>query len=74
MTAMRQEAIELVEQMPEDKLTFVIQIMKGVTGLFDNKEQERKEAFEILENVRRKGNIFDYDDELASYRDEKYGN
>lgn len=73
MTAIRQEAIELVEQMPEDKLTFVIQIMKGVTGLFDNKERERKEAFDILENIRKRGNIFNYDDELASYRDEKYG-
>ena len=27
MTAMREEAFELLEQMPEDKLVFIIQIM-----------------------------------------------
>ena len=32
MTRLRQDAIELLEQMPEDKLIFMIQIMKGVRG------------------------------------------
>lgn len=33
MTAIRKEAIELLERVPEDKLSFVIQIMRGVNGL-----------------------------------------
>lgn len=33
MTAIRKEAIDLLERVPEDKLTFVIQIMRGVSGL-----------------------------------------
>lgn len=33
MTAIRREAIEMLEKVPEDKLSFVIQIMQGVNGL-----------------------------------------
>ena len=33
MTAIRQEAIQMLEKVPEDKLSFVIQIMQGVNGL-----------------------------------------
>lgn len=32
-----------------------------------------KEAFERLEQLRRKGTVVDYDAELTSYREEKYG-
>ena len=33
MTASRKEAIEMLERVPEDKLSFVIQIMQGINGL-----------------------------------------
>ena len=36
MTAMREEAFELLEQMPEDKLVFIIQIMQGVNSLYNS--------------------------------------
>ena len=50
MTRLRQDAIELLEQMPEDKLIFMIQIMKGVRGLYKDENQEAKDlAFESLE-------------------------
>ena len=35
--------------------------------------QKKKEAFERLEQLRRKGTVVDYDAELAEYREEKYG-
>lgn len=73
MTAIRQEAIRMLEKMPEDKLGFVIQIMQGVNGLYNDEQSERKEAFARLEQLRRKGTVTDYDAELASYREEKYG-
>lgn len=73
MTALRQSAIRELEKLPEDKLSFVIQIMQGVNGLYNNTESERKEAFARLEQLRRKGTVTDYDVELASYREEKYG-
>jgi len=72
MTAIRKEAIELLERIPEDKLTFVIQIMRGVNGLLDDTQSEGREAFARLEQIRKKGTVTDYDAELASYREEKY--
>lgn len=73
MTATRREAIELLERVPEDKLSFVIQIMQGVNGLYNDSNKERKEAFARLEQLRKKGTVIDDDAELASYREDKYG-
>lgn len=74
MTALRQSAMEELKRIPEDKLNFVIQIMQGVNGLFNDEQSEKKRAFEELELLRKKGTITDYNAELASYREEKYGN
>lgn len=72
MTALRQTAIRELEKLPEDKISFILQIMQGVNGLYDD-QLERKEAFARLEQLRKKGTVTDYDAELASYRKEKYG-
>lgn len=73
MTTMRQNAMMELEKIPEDKLSFVIQIMQGVNGLYNDTDKERKEAFVRLEQLRRKGTVTNEDIEMASYRNEKYG-
>lgn len=73
MTALRRSAILELEKIPEDKLSFVIQIMQGVNGLYNDTDKEREEAFERLEQLRKKGAVTDDKAELASYREEKYG-
>lgn len=73
MTALRQSAITELEKIPEDKLSFVIQIMQGVNGLYNDNDKERKEAFTRLEQLRKKGSLTDENAELASYREDKYG-
>ena len=73
MTALRQSAIRELEKLPEDKVSFILQIMQGVNGLYNDNRSERKEAFTRLEQLRKKGTVTDYDTELASYREEKYG-
>lgn len=73
MTTMRQNAMMELEKIPEDKLSFVIQIMQGVNGLYNDTDKERKEAFARLEQLRRKGTVTNEDIEMASYRNEKYG-
>lgn len=74
MTALRKDAMDLLEQMPEDKLYFIVQIMQGVNGLYGTDTQSTKDkAFETLESLRRKIPDIDYDKELESYREEKYG-
>ncbi|MCI5857749.1 MAG: UDP-N-acetylenolpyruvoylglucosamine reductase [Agathobacter sp.] len=72
MTALRQSAIMELEKIPEDKLSFVIQIMQGVNGLYSDTDNEKKNAFAKLEQIRKKGTITDEDAELASYRENKY--
>lgn len=73
MTALRQSAISELEKIPEDKINFILQILQGVNGLYNDNQSERKEAFERLEQLRRKGTVTDYAAELASGREEKYG-
>ncbi len=73
MTALRQSAIRELERLPEDKISFVLQIMQGVNGLYNDNQSEKREAFERLEQLRKKGTVVDYDAELAEYREEKYG-
>ena len=59
MTALRRSAILELEKIPEDKLSFVIQIMQGVNGLYNDTDKEREEAFERLEQLRKKGTVTD---------------
>ena len=73
MTALRQSAIKELEKIPEDKLTFVIQIIQGMNGLYFDTVQERENAFEQLEKMRKKADFINYDTELKEYREEKYG-
>ena len=42
MTAIRQEAIQMLEKVPEDKLSYVIQIMQGVNGLLGVPETKER--------------------------------
>lgn len=73
MTVLRQIAIKELEKLPEDKIGFVLQIMQGVNGLYSDTQSGKKEAFMKLEQLRKKGTVTDYDAELASYREGKYG-
>ncbi len=74
MTALRKDAMDLLERIPEDKLHFIVQIMQGISGLYENENQAVKDrAFEQLENLRKKVPQLDYNKELESYREEKYG-
>lgn len=47
MTAIRQEAMEMLERVPEDKLGFVIQIMRGVNGLLGVPETNAKKVIDL---------------------------
>lgn len=74
MTELRKNAMALLERMPEDKLYFIIQIMEGVNGLYGGESKRvREQAFEQLEKLRRKAPQIDYERELETYREEKYG-
>ena len=64
MTTLRQIAIMELEKIPEDKLTFIIQIMQDVNGLYNNdrnndRNEEKKEAFARIEQLRKKRIVVD---------------
>ena len=46
MTATRKEAFDFLEKVPEDKLTFVIQIMRGINGLIGDSDT-KKEIYDL---------------------------
>ena len=47
MTAIRKEAIQMLEKIPEDKLGFVIQIMQGINGLLDVTEPKNQAVIDL---------------------------
>lgn len=47
------------------------QVNQGIEGIYRNDEDERNQAFQRLESMRRKVDNLDYEAELAAYR-EKY--
>ncbi len=82
MTALRREAIQLVEQMPEEQMPYVIQYIQSLKEsvldinltLGEIEVSPKMKAFWDLEKmiVPISGEL-DYGKELAEARDEKYG-
>lgn len=83
MTALKQEAIQLVEQMPEEQMPYIIRYINTLksndlnTGQFPNRNYAltpKMKAFLELEQmlVPVDGEL-DYEKELAEARQEKYG-
>ena len=79
MTLIRQQAMQMIHAVPEDKMVYVINILKNLQGLFNEdvaesvEINERAKAWDELQKYR--GSItddIDYKSELAAARDEKY--
>ena len=49
------------------------QDMQNANNLYTENMQERKRAFNRLESMRKKLDDIEYDEEMASYREKKYG-
>ena len=55
MTSLRQSAIMELEKIPEDKLSFVIQIMQGLNGLYNDTDKESRIAYELIVERKERG-------------------
>lgn len=82
MTALRREAIQLVEQMPEEQMPYVIHYIQALKDrvldvnlvLRENEMSPKMKAYRELERmIVPISQTLDYDKELAEARDEKYG-
>lgn len=76
MNSLRQEALSIVESLPEEKILSLLKFLRGLTDISDTSSRlaMKKAAFDELETLRRNIPDLDYDKELAAYRDEKFGN
>ena len=75
MSAIRQEAIMMVQSMPENQLQLIVSIMRDLSRFIpiNEKQVDKKEqAFALLENMRKRIPDFDYEQELAEYREGRY--
>ena len=74
----REKAIQLIKEMPENKMIFVVKILRDIKGLPaeenepDGEKQIREEVFLQLESVRKNVPDLDYGKELAEYQKGRY--
>ncbi|MCM1252950.1 MAG: UDP-N-acetylenolpyruvoylglucosamine reductase [Clostridium sp.] len=81
MTALRREAIQLVEQMPEEHMPYIIEYIRALKDkVLDNNRNTTETItpkmtafFELEKMIVPALTELDYDKELAEARDEKYG-
>ena len=75
MSTLRQDAVNLINKIPEKKLFYLIQISKGIDGLFNNDELDSEgieKSFAYIESMRREMPEINYDKELEDYRENRY--
>lgn len=78
MSKKKREAFLLLEQMPDDKIDFVIEFIRRMEIGTNSVEKitPKMQAFQRLETLRKQTlscSDINYDRELAEAREEKYG-
>ena len=78
MTLMKEKAVEMIRRMPEDNMTYVINILQNLEAMSidrnEDKEREKSALAEILSMEKRLPDDFDPKKELEEARAEKYEN
>ena len=77
MTKVKEQAIEFIKTIPDDKIIYIMNMFKDVKGIWDDNEQENKQAQQfLLEDIKGLRGIvrsdIDENFELMKARDEKY--
>lgn len=78
MTQIKEKAVDLIRQMPEDHMFYVIDMLQNLKISIADKENEKKQAMAAFQNLQKfRGRLpenFDADKELEEARNEKYSN
>lgn len=79
MTILRQKALNLLENIPDDYIEDVIHFLENFQFTKNILKQKTKKilAYEAMENMKKKSHFpkdFNYEDELIEGITEKYGN
>jgi len=77
MTVIQEQAVEIIRNMQDEKIYYVINILKRIDGLYPDKEEygieKSQAAYENLQRFRKPGiTDRDYKAELAKAWEEKY--
>ena len=67
--------LHYLEQIPEEKVSFVLEVLKGIQEVDSTAHiNEKEEAYNRLESMRKRVELdLDYETELAEYRNVRYG-
>ena len=67
--------LHYLEQIPEEKVSFVLEILQGIQEVDSTAHiNEKEEAYNRLESMRKRVELdLDYETELAEYRNVRYG-
>ena len=78
MTQIKEKAVDLIRQMPEDHMFYVIDMLQNLKISIADKENDKKQAMAAFQNLQKfRGRLpenFDADKELEEARNEKYSN
>ena len=76
MSPIKEIAIRMIQDIPDDKIMYILHIFKGINGLHKDTAtsvENRMNAFNHLQQFRGKIPLnLDYDEELAKSRAERY--
>ena len=72
MSPMKETVIKMIQDMPDEKIEFVLYVIKGLRDEIKNSSEARYAAYQDLLQLRRSLPNLDYDRELAEYRAERY--
>lgn len=75
MTALKEKAVRMIDDLPEEQVEYVIRYIKEISYHSElQTKNKKKEAFDRLEKIRlHLDDDFDEDKALEEARNEKYG-
>jgi len=86
MTTLKEQAVQILNDVPDDKMIYLMNILRGLVSHAQNKKDEnadgeskllseRLEAYEGLKKYKRSvDRDIDAKEEMLKYRDERYAN
>ena len=78
MTLMKEKAVEMIRRMPEDNMTYVINILQNLEAMSIDRNEDKERAQNALAEIpsmeKRLSDDFDSEKELREARAEKYEN
>lgn len=78
MTMIKEKAVEMIQRMPEDNMSYVINILQSLEAMSIDKEKDKQKAqaalMDILNMEKRLPEDFEPEKELQEARTEKYDN